>query len=227
MKINEIYNMDCVAGMMEIESESVDLILTDPPFNISVKNNFNTLGNRKGIDFGEWDKDFNLIEWIPEAIRTLKNSGSIIVFTAWEHLGQIANALRENGCTPKEAIQWQKNNPMPRNRDRLYVTTCEFAVWGVKGKGWTFNRQRDTYENTVFKYPIVSPKERIHPTQKNVELIKDLINIHSNNGDVVLDPFMGSGTTAIACMETGRNFIGFELDKQYYDGANNRIKKTS
>ena len=114
---------------------------------------------------------------------------------------------------------------MPRNRDRLYVTTCEFALWAVKGKGWTFNRQRDTYENTIFKYPIVSLKERIHPTQKSVGLMKDLIAIHSNEGDTVLDPFMGSGSTAIAAIEMNRNFIGFELNKEYCDGANDRISR--
>ena len=112
---------------------------------------------------------------------------------------------------------------MPRNRDRLYVTSCEFAVWAVKGKGWTFNRQRETYENTVFEYPLVSHKERIHPTQKKVELIEDLIKIHSNENDIVLDCFMGSATTAVACLNTNRRFIGFELDSDYFELAMSRV----
>ncbi len=201
-----------------------DLILTDPPYNISMANNFRTMKGRNGIDFGEWDKGFDLTGWIPNAISKLKNGGSIIIFNAWRNMGPIASVLEENGCLVKEMIQWQKANPMPRNRDRLYVTTCEFAIWATKGKGWTFNRQRQTYENTVFYYPIVSAKKRIHPTQKPVELLKDLILIHSNPGDIVLDPFMGSGSTAIAAIETGRKFIGFELDGSYYDAACKRIE---
>lgn len=178
---------------------------------------------RHGIDFGEWDKEFDLTSWIPTAVRHLKPGGNIVIFNAWRNMGLLAEALEQEGCLVKEMIQWQKTNPMPRNRDRLYVTACEFAIWATKGKGWTFNRQRETYENTVFKYPIVSAKQRIHTTQKPIELIQDIILIHSNPGDIVLDPFMGSGTTAIAAMNVQRQFVGFELDNDYYNAACQRI----
>lgn len=200
-----------------------DLILTDPPYNLSVENNFHTMKGRHGIDFGEWDKAFNLTSWIPEAVSHLRPGGSIIIFNAWRNMGEISAALESTGCLVKEMIQWQKSNPMPRNRDRLYVTACEFAVWATKGKGWTFNRQREAYENTIFQYPIVSAKQRIHTTQKPVDLIRDLILIHSNPDEIILDPFMGSGTTAIAAIETGRKFVGFELDHNYYMAAQERI----
>ena len=200
-----------------------DLIVTDPPYNISVVNNFHTMRGRHGIDFGEWDKEFDLTSWIPTAVRHLKPGGNIVIFNAWRNMGLLAEALEQEGCLVKEMIQWQKTNPMPRNRDRLYVTACEFAIWATKGKGWTFNRQRETYENTVFKYPIVSAKQRIHTTQKPTELIQDIILIHSNPGDIVLDPFMGSGTTAIAAMNVQRQFVGFELDNDYYNAACQRI----
>lgn len=203
----------------------VDLILTDPPYNLSVKNNFHTMRGRQGIDFGEWDKGFDLTAWIPAAVSMLKAGGSIIIFNAWRNMDAIATALEKNGCTVKEMIQWQKNNPMPRNRDRLYVTTCEFAIWAVKGKGWTFNRQRSNYENGIFIYPVVSAKQRIHTTQKPVELFRDLICIHSNPGDLVLDPFIGSGTTAVAAIEAGRNYLGFELDDNHYTSACQRIEE--
>ena len=85
--------------------ESVDLILTDPPYNISVKNNFHTLKGRHGIDFGEWDKGFDLTGWIPNAIRILKSGGNIIIFNAWRNMGQIADMLEQNGCLIKEMIQ--------------------------------------------------------------------------------------------------------------------------
>ena len=190
---------------------------------MSRKNNFRTLKGRNGIDFGEWDKGFDLTGWIPAAVNCLRIGGSIIIFNAWRNMDEIATALEACGCNVKEMIQWQKSNPMPRNRDRLYVTACEFAIWAVKGKGWTFNRQRSTYENTIFQYPIVSAKNRIHTTQKPVELMRDLIMIHSNEGDIVLDPFIGSGTTAVAALETGRRYIGYEIDVAYYTAALNRI----
>ena len=202
----------------------VDLIVTDPPYNISVKNNFHTMKGRQGIDFGEWDKNFNLTSWIKPAIELLKPSGNIIIFNAWRNMGEISEELERNGCIVKEMIQWQKSNPMPRNRDRLYVTSCEFAIWATKGKGWTFNRQRSNFENTIFNYPIVNGKNRLHPTQKPVTLIEDLIKIHSNEGDIVLDPFMGSGTTAEAAINTGRKYIGFEVDENYFKSACDRLK---
>ena len=179
---------------------------------------------RSGIDFGEWDKEFNLTSWIESALSILKTGGNIIIFNDWKNMSYIKDELEKNNCLIKEMIQWQKPNPMPRNRDRLYVTSCEFAIWATKGKGWTFNRQRDTYENTIFKYPIVNHKQRIHPTQKPVELIEDLIKIHTNENDIILDPFIGSGTTAIASLNTNRNYIGFEKDITYYNLANERIK---
>lgn len=219
---NKIFQGDCILGMQSWGGQA-DLIVTDPPYNISVANNFHTMRGRHGIDFGEWDKEFDLTSWIPTAVRHLKPGGNIVIFNAWRNMGLLAEALEQEGCLVKEMIQWQKTNPMPRNRDRLYVTACEFAIWATKGKGWTFNRQRETYENTVFKYPIVSAKQRIHTTQKPTELIQDIILIHSNPGDIVLDPFMGSGTTAIAAMNVQRQFVGFELDNDYYNAACQRI----
>ena len=224
--LNRIYNIDCIQGMNQIENNSVDLLLTDPPYNISMKSNFHTM-NRKGVDFGEWDKDFNQEEWLYIALDKVKAGGSVVIFNDWKNIGIMRQILEEKGFTLKELIQWKKTNPMPRNRDRLYVTSCEFAVWAVKGKGWTFNRQRDTYENTIFEYPLVSGKQRIHPTQKKEELISDILKIHSNKGDIVLDPFMGSGTTAKCCIDLERNYIGFELDKDYYDKSIDRLLQTS
>ena len=178
---------------------------------------------RTGIDFGEWDKEFNLTSWIEPSLFILKKGGNIIIFNDWKNMSYIKDELEKNKCLIKELIIWHKTNPMPRNRDRLYVTSCEYAIWATKGKGWTYNRQRDTYENAIFEYPVVHSKKRIHPTQKPVELISDLIKIHSNENEIIFDPFMGSGTTAISALENNRNYIGFELDNTYYEKAQNRI----
>lgn len=221
---NNIYNMDCLEGLQLIENNTVDLLLTDPPYNISMRSNFHTMG-RNGVDFGEWDKGFDQESWLYLALDKVKKGGSVIIFNDWKNIGVMRTILEDKGFILKELIQWKKTNPMPRNRDRLYVTSCEFAIWAVKGKGWTFNRQRDTYENTIFEYPLVSNKQRIHPTQKKEELIQDILKIHSNEEDLVLDTFMGSGTTAKCCKKLNRRFIGFELNKDYYEKSLEFIKE--
>lgn len=226
LEINKIYNEDYLNGLSKIEDESVDLILTDIPFNISRDNNFHTMKDRtgrKGIDFGEWDKGFNESNLV-QLERVLKKGGSLITFHAFEQYETIREVLN---LEPKDKIIWQKTNPMPRNRDRRWISDIEIASWFVKkGSKWTYNRQSDKYEVSVLRYPSESGGgfKRYHPNQKNLSMVEYLIKIHSNEGDTILDPFAGSGTTAIACMNTGRNYIGFELEKEYYIKANERIR---
>lgn len=221
-ELNKVQNMDCIEGIQSLEKESIDLLLTDPPYNVSRKSNFHTMG-RQGVDFGEWDKEFDQQEWLRLACEKVKKGGSAIIFNDYKNIGEMKEVLEKNGFIIKEMLMWKKPNPMPRNRDRLYVTSIEVALWAVKGKGWTFNRQRDTYENAIFEAPTVNHKKRIHPTQKPIEILNEIIKIHSNEGDLILDPFMGSASTAIACLDNNRNFIGFELNKEYYDLSLKRI----
>ncbi len=223
IELNKIYNMDSLEGMGYIDDESIDSIITDPPYNVSRKSNFHTMG-RVGVDFGEWDKNFNQTSWIKQAVSKVKKGGNIVIFNDWKNMSYIKDELEFNKCLIKEMLIWKKPNPMPRNRDRLYVTTCEFAIWATKGKGWTFNRQRSNYENAIFEYPSVHSKKRLHKTQKPIELIEDIIKIHTNENDIILDPFMGSGSTAIACINTNRSYMGFEISKEYYDISEERIK---
>lgn len=223
LEVNKIYNGDCLELMKQIPEESIDLILTDPPYNVSMKSNFHTM-NRKGVDFGEWDKGFNQVDWLEMACDKVRKGGSALIFNDYKNIGEMKSTLEKNGFVIKELLLWKKPNPMPRNRERLYVTTIEVCLWAVKGKGWTFNRQNDKYENGIFEYPTVFHKERVHPTQKPVKLIEDLLRIHSNENDIILDCFMGSGTTAIASLNTGRFFIGIEKEKEYIDIANERIR---
>ena len=194
----------------------IDLILTDPPYNISRENNFKTMG-RSSIDFGEWDKGFDQFTWLEVAKRSLRKGGSLIVFNDWKNVGEIAKYASVNGFEVKDLIRWEKSNPMPRNRDRRYITDFEVAVWLVKKGGkWTFNRLSDTYDRPLLKYPAPSGKKRIHPTQKPVELLVELIDRHTNPGDVVLDLFAGSGSTAVACREAKREFILCEKDEEMF-----------
>lgn len=219
---------DCLELLGGVQDSSIDLILCDPPYNISKKNNFNTMG-RSGIDFGEWDKEFNLTSWIEQATNKVRNGGNIVVFNAWRNLGEISNALEENGCVVKDVIRMIKNNPMPRNRDRRFIVDYEFAVWAVKKKEkWTFNRINEKYERPEVRVNVTPKNEKkfgSHPTQKPLDAMKWIIERLSNPHDTVLDCFMGSGSTGVAALELGRNFVGIELDEHYFNTATKRIEE--
>lgn len=218
---------DCLELLKTLENESVDALITDPPYNIARDNNFKSMG-RAGIDFGEWDKGFNLISWLPIAIEKLKKGGNIIIFTSWKNTTPIIKELEKNNCEAKDMIRVEKSNPMPRNRDRRFVTDYEIAIWAVKkGAKWTFNRQLETYERPLIKTKVTPKSEKIekgHPTQKNIETMEWLIERLTNEGDIVLDPFMGSGTTGVACQKLDRDFIGCELSDEYFEMAQKRLQ---
>lgn len=224
----DLYNGDCLEVMKDIPDKSVDCVIADPPYNISRETNFHTLkgGSRVGMDFGEWDKDFDLTEWISHIPRVLKDNSNVVIFSAWENLGDIKRACEQNNITIKRCLTLRKSNPAPFNRDRLFVNDTEFAVWGVynsknKPTKWTFNRQ-DSYERTIIDVTV--QRSTYHPTMKDIRAMNYLVKVLSNENDIVLDPFMGSGQTGIACKNLGRNFIGIEIDKGYFDIAKERIE---
>jgi DNA modification methylase len=228
----KIYNADATEKIKEFIKDDlkVDHIITDPPYNISKDNNFNTMKNpRKGINFGAWDRgSFDLYSWIPLYAKLLKENGSMIIFCSYRFISYIIDVLesKETQMIVKDVLVWQKSNPMPRNINRRYVQDMEFAVWCVnKNAKWTFNKPTNKpYLRSLFNYPLVSGKEKTgHPTQKNLRLIENIISIHTNENDLILDPFMGSGTTGEACLKLNRDFIGVELDKNYFEIAKDRL----
>lgn len=227
--MESLNNSESLSLMKEMKVNSIDAIITDPPYNISRDNNFTTMG-RAGIDFGEWDKDFDLTSWIKVAEPLLKKGGNIVIFNDWKNMTNITQSLEDNGFEVKDLIRWKKTNAMPRNRDRRFITDYEVAVWGVKKGGkWTFNRLSDTYEIPEIIGGLTPKSEKVdggHPTQKPVYVMRWLIERLTNKGDVVLDPFMGCGTTGVACKELNREFIGIELDEKYYNIAYKRINNT-
>lgn len=223
----ELQLKDCLVGMAELKDESVDAIITDPPYNIAKENNFKTM-NRAGIDFGEWDKGFDIVSWLNVAIPKVKKGGNIVIFVNVKQTTPIVDKMESLGCEFKDIIRMEKTNPMPRNRDRRFIFDTEYALYFVKKGGkWTFNRLSDTYERPLIKTPITPKSQKVgkgHPTQKPLYAMEWLIERLTNEGDVVLDPFSGSGTTAVACKALGRDFKGFELEKEYYEMAIERLK---
>ncbi|QBQ07615.1 DNA (cytosine-5)-methyltransferase 1 [Spiroplasma gladiatoris] len=226
----EIYRADSFNLMKDMlkKHKKFNHIFTDPPYNISQCNNFSTLKiPRKGLDFGMWDKDFNLYGWIKDASLLLDKNGSIIIFCSYRYISFIIKELEKNEIDVKDVIKWIKKNPMPRNRDRRYVQDTEFAIWGVKkGSKWVFNRNESSpYLRAEIRTNLVSGKEKTkHPTQKSLSLLKEIIEIHTNKNDVIFDPFMGSGTTGVAALSLSRKFVGIELETEYFDIARKRIE---
>ena len=225
-----LYRADAYEMIEEFKKENIvfDHIITDPPYNISQKNNFHTMksADRKGIDFGKRDKDFNLFSWIRPYCELLGKNGSIIIFCSFRYLSYIADELENCNMLVKDVIKWIKTNPMPRNINRRYVQDTEFAIWAVNKKAkWIFNKPEDiSYLRAEFKTPTVLGKERTkHPTQKSLRLMEDIIKIHTNENDLIIDPFMGSGTTGIASKNLNRKFIGIELDPSYFEIAKDRF----
>lgn len=219
--IQELWLGDCLELMQKIPDGGVDLVLTDPPYNIARDNNFTTMG-RAGLDFGEWDKNADIFSYISECFRVLNKNGSFIVFNSWRNLGSIAEYAEKLGFVAKDMLRLEKSNPMPRNRDRRYITDYECAIWFTMPKAkWCFNRLDQSYQRPKFLCPV---DKGLHPTQKSLKLMNELIKIHSNEGDLILDCFSGSGTTLLAAKNLNRQFIGIEKDENYYNICLERLK---
>ncbi len=193
-----------------------NLILTDIPYNISQKNNFHTMrSHRHGLDFGEWDKGFDTDGWLESAVKSLNKGGSIVIFCGFRQLGPLADKLEELDMAVKTPLMLVKKNPVPRNRDRRFVSATEHAIWAVKpGAKWTFNRRPESkFETGIFYY---GTQKSEHPTKKPTGLFEEIITILSNKGDWILDPFAGSGTTGVAANRLDRKFLLIERDETYW-----------
>ena len=180
----------------------------------------NTSGKKYGYktDFGKWDNEFSIAkleEFIKLFYKKLVKGGTCIIFTDLWKIGQLKEIMEKHKFKQIRLIEWIKTNPIPLNQSVNYLSNArEVAVLGVKVGKPTFNSK---YDKGIYEYPIQSGKKRFHPTQKNQKMFEALIKKHSNEGDVVLDPFLGGGTTLFACKETNRIFKGCELVKEYID----------
>lgn len=176
------------------------------------------------MNFGEWDNNFkNLDVVIKECYRILKTSGTIICFYDLWKLTTLRQYFEKPKFKQIRFIEWVKTNPVPLNSKTNYLTNSrEIALTGVKGSKPTFHSE---YDNGLYSYPICRDKGRFHPTQKPVMLLEELIKKHSNENDLILDCFSGSGSTAVASYNTNRRFIGCEISEEYYNKSIERLKE--
>jgi len=227
---------DCLQELPKIESNSIDLIITDPPYLISRDSNFKQISDSTSkemvtkynisIDFGDWDKvelDFNYLfkEWF----RILKKGGTLIVFYDIWKSNEIKESANMIGFKQPRVCAWTKTNPVPINSKTNYLSNAtEYFFTFVKGGKPTFNSE---YDNGFYKFPICHGKERFqHPTQKPLSLISQLIEKHSNSGDLILDNFAGTGTVGEACVKLDRKYILIEKEEIYFNMIENRLNKS-
>jgi len=260
----DIQNMDGMEYLKTVSNNSIDLILTDPPYIISKDSGMNEHYNNVKFnednditqvktddewleykqmneidddankqkylkygsiygkkycvktDYGNWDSEFTmelLDEFISEYYKKLRKGGTLIMFFDLWKITDLKQLLEKHKFKQIRFIEWIKTNPQPRNSKVNYLTNCrEIALIGVKEGNPTFN---SSYDNGLYMHPLQGGKNRFHPTQKSLSLFEDLIKKHSNEHDTVLDTFLGSGTTAIACKKTNRNFRGCEISAEY------------
>lgn len=235
---NERYKLvksDYLDAIKSIPDSSIDLILTDPPYNLA---NYST-GNMKfewraeiNNDVAEWDeKPLNPSEFANEFKRILKPTGNIFIFCSYNLLGEYHKSLDPLFNTFQFMV-WHKTNPIPNIRKSSFLNSCELIVccWD-KGHKWNFKRQNEMHN--FIETPICMGKERVknkegknaHPTQKPLSVLKHIIEISTNENDIVLDCFNGVGSTGEASLMLNRRYIGIDLDDEYIELSKERLSK--
>lgn len=216
---NKIINADCMDILKQLPDESVDLVLTDPPYRVisggksdQYKNSI--FKNNDGKIFKE--NDVNHEKWISEVFRVLKDGGEFYCMSNSLNLFDLKAICDKAGFRFHNLLVWEKNNSTP---NRWYLKNCEYTLYFYKGKAKAINNKKS---KTVHKFQ--NTIDRIHPTEKPEELMRFYISNSSKEGDLILDCFSGSGTTAIACHNLKRRFICIEKDKDYYEASVKRLE---
>jgi DNA modification methylase len=250
MEPNTIIRGDCIAELKKFPDNSIDLIFADPPYNMQLENALYRPNNTKvdGVD-DEWDKfasfaeyDNFCTEWLAECRRILKNTGTIWVIGSYHNIFRVGNIMLNLGFWILNDVTWYKTNPMPNFLGTRFTNATETLLWCSKGKEfkkYTFNHKIMKKYNggkqmtSVWRIRLCVGEERLkgedgkkaHSTQKPEELLKRVILSTTKQGDIVLDPFFGTGTTGAVAKKLKRNFIGIEKEAEYITLAKNRIDK--
>jgi DNA modification methylase len=248
MVVNTITVGDCIEELKKLPDSSVDLIFADPPYNMQLKNALYRPDNTKvaGVD-DEWDKFASFAEydsfcaaWLTECRRVLKDSGTIWVIGSYHNIFRIGTIMLNIGFWILNDVTWHKTNPMPNFLGTRFTNATETLLWcsrGAKDKKYTFNHKLMKKYNggkqmtSVWSIGLCVGGERLkgedgkkaHSTQKPEELLKRVILSSTKPGDVVLDPFFGTGTTGAVAKKLKRNFVGIEKDEEYTALAQKRI----
>lgn len=233
LRLNRIHKIDALEGLSRLNNHSVDLVVTDPPYNIASANRTTMKGGKPLStlkDWGHWDRyhpfdyDVMIMRVLSECFRILKPGGALYMFTAREQNGYFVRKAVERGFTYRNQLAMVKKNPLPSFAKSNWRSAFELCMYLTKDKPGVFNFVSQAECKNVFRYSN-SRRHTKHPTEKPLELIKLLIQVSSNEGDLVVDPFMGSGTTAVAAKELGREFLGFELEPDYIEMARARLRR--
>lgn len=233
-----LYNGNCVEIMHQIDAASIDLIITDPPYNlgnfmknrdtnlVKMRENFFGAAGWDDLDFENWEESMD--NFFRESARVLKSGGSIIVFMAVIKVETLIKLAEKNGFYYKTTGVWHKLNPMPRNMNLHFVNSTEAWVYFTyKKRTGTFNNDGRALHDFIETSATPASEKRYgkHPTQKPEQLMEHFIQVLSNMNDTVMDPFMGSGTSGVVAKRHKRNFIGIELNEDYFKAASKRIEE--
>ncbi len=227
---------DALEILKQLDPKSVDLIFADPPYNLSGENHLTCKsGKIAKCDKGLWDQIENIHEfnrkWVEECVRVLKDDGTIWISGTLHNHPSIGVILKQLNLWIINDIIWFKPNAPPLIQKNRFVPSTELIWVGSKSKRYFFNYEMATILSNgkqmrnLWEIPAERHKTP-HPTEKPEKLLERIILIGSKEGDTILDPFMGSGTTGVVAKRFNRNFIGIEIDEKYYDIAQKRIENT-
>ena len=229
MELNKILNTDCLIGMKGIPDESIDCIVTDPPYKITSRGNAGNSGGMMRTELSLKGKifkhnDINIEDYLPEFYRVLKDGTHCYIMCNHVNLTHFLKVIDESKFHFVKCLIWEKGQKI---MGTFYMNQFEYIIFLRKGKARPIN---DCGSSDVISIPNIKPKDKsganLHDSAKPVPLFQFLIKNSTNKGETVLDPFMGSGTTAIACINTGRNYVGFEIDEKFHDACVKRIRNT-
>lgn len=220
-----LYNGDCLEVMKNIKDKSVDLVCTDIPYELNNNGGIRSALSKRiakvrvEVDFMAHGIDYDSV--FSEFLRVCRVP-NIVTFCSNLQIGKIITWFNEHKIKT-DVLVWSKTNPAPLCNGK-YISDLEYIIY-AHTKGSPFNNNANFNQKKKCKqYSIVTKNNKFHPTTKPLQLMIDLVNVHSFENDLVLDPFMGSGSTGVACKNLNRNFIGIELNKNYFDVAKERIE---
>ena len=248
LPVDQIIHGECVSLMNTLPEGIADLVFADPPYNLQLEGELRRPNNTKvdAVD-DSWDQfasfeDYDRFtrEWLSAARRVLKDTGAIWVIGSYHNIFRVGSILQDLGFWIMNDVVWRKTNPMPNFRGRRFTNAHETLIWATKSrdqKSYTFNYEamkalnEDLQMRSDWNLPICSGHERLkdetgskaHPTQKPEALLHRALLSSTNQGDLVLDPFFGTGTTGAVAKRLGRHFIGLERDENYIRHASKRI----